>query len=485
MSLSISLSNALSGLGVASRSAQVVSDNIANATTEGYSRREVQSSARQLGGAGAGVQFDGVQRIVNQTIVNERALASSALGSSETLSVFSLEALRVLGEPQEASSVVSVFANLEQALLEAESRPESNARLYDVLANLNSVAEKLNASSAETQRIRVRADTEIATAVETLNSNLQQLAELNNQVLRARATNQDYPALLDEQQRLLDTIGEFLPIKTFPRENDTIAVYSTTGARLLDSQTATFSFTPTKTITPDMTSVSGALSGLILDGTSIETGTENAPIGEGRLSALFEVRDSLAPELQSNLDALARELISRFEDPAIDPTLLPGDTGIFTDNGSVLNLANVVGLAARLQVNSAIDPEAGGELWRIRDGLNAATEGPAGNASLINSLSSTLNIPRNETGYSFDTGEASMSARISDFTANQGKKAVFGENRYVFNKNLFASLNDQVLSQGVNIDQELQKLLLIEQSFAANARVIQVTDDLMQILVGL
>ena len=36
---------------------------------------------------------------------------------------------------------------------------------------------------------------------------------------------------------------------------------------------------------------------------------------------------------------------------------------------------------------------------------------------------------------------------------------------------------------GVDTDQEMQKLLLIEQSYAANARVIQTIDELMQMLL--
>ena len=42
---------------------------------------------------------------------------------------------------------------------------------------------------------------------------------------------------------------------------------------------------------------------------------------------------------------------------------------------------------------------------------------------------------------------------------------------------------EQELLNGVDTDQEMQKLLLIEQSYAANARVIQVVDDMMRRLM--
>ncbi|EKD61720.1 MAG: hypothetical protein ACD_54C00129G0001, partial [uncultured bacterium] len=52
MSISGGLSSALSGLNAAARAAEIVSSNIANAMTEGYGRRELQTSARSLGGSG-------------------------------------------------------------------------------------------------------------------------------------------------------------------------------------------------------------------------------------------------------------------------------------------------------------------------------------------------------------------------------------------------------------------------------------------------
>ncbi|MEL7027010.1 MAG: flagellar basal body protein, partial [Pseudomonadota bacterium] len=50
MSISTSLSSALSGLTATSRAAELVSSNISNALTEGYGRRELATSARITNG---------------------------------------------------------------------------------------------------------------------------------------------------------------------------------------------------------------------------------------------------------------------------------------------------------------------------------------------------------------------------------------------------------------------------------------------------
>ena len=57
MSISSTLSSALSGLTASSRAADVVSSNIANAMTEGYSVRRLDLAARQLGNDGSGVRI--------------------------------------------------------------------------------------------------------------------------------------------------------------------------------------------------------------------------------------------------------------------------------------------------------------------------------------------------------------------------------------------------------------------------------------------
>ena len=47
------------------------------------------------------------------------------------------------------------------------------------------------------------------------------------------------------------------------------------------------------------------------------------------------------------------------------------------------------------------------------------------------------------------------------------------------------SLSEAAARNGVDTDDEMQKLLLIEQAYAANARVMQTLDELMQHLLGI
>lgn len=483
MSISRTLSNAVTGLTAASRSAQLISTNVANATTEGYARREIVLSARLTGSDGAGVKVDGIQRIVDEVAVRERRLASASLEQTTSVNEFYKTALASLGEPNDPSSLSARTAELERALLAATSAPESEARLTDVLNGAQSLVSKLNDLSKSVQKTRQDAENAIMQEVEFLNEKLAQIGELNAQILRARQTDQDYPGLLDSRQRLVDDVARIIPVQELQRDNGTIALYSTTGGLLVDATSAKFEFDAIGFIAADMTLASGALSGLVLNGEPISTSGEFSPIAGGRIAGLFAVRDQYAPELQDNLDAFSLDLLQRFEDPTLDVTLNGGDPGLFADNGNALNVLNVTGLAGRISINGAVDPASGGAVSRLRDGIGAPITGPVGNPALLDAMLERLGEFRTPTGGSLSQTDRTVATFASGILSFAGQALEQSNTRLAFEQSRFDGLNDVILSDGVDTDQELQKLLLVEQAYAANARVVQVADELLQFLL--
>jgi flagellar hook-associated protein 1 FlgK len=483
MSISATLSNALTGLTAASRGAQIVSSNVANANTEGYARREIELSPRLVGGVGAGVQVDGINRIVDNTVLRERRLAEAAVGNNDVLTGFYEDLLNLTGTPDDGSSLSAAFVDLETSFLEASFRPDSETRLYSVLNAAEALTRKINGVSDGIQKLRQDADEAIASQVAILNQSLVQIADLNAEILRAKGSNLDYPALLDQRQRLVDEISQIVPIRELPRDNDTIALYTLTGGLLLDAKPAQFSFEATAPITPDMTLTSGALSVLQVNGQNMSTSGAFSPIAGGSLAGLFTLRDELAVEAQTNIDEVARSLAARFESPTLDTTLLVGEPGLFTDSGSPLNPTDQVGLAGRLSVNSLVDPAVGGAVWRLRDGLGAATPGPTGNPTLLNGSLAALEALEPPVAGSFGVASRSASEFASSLISQIGRAQQASENRLSFERARLTGLQDAERRDGVDTDQELQKLLLIEQAYAANARVVQAADELLQALL--
>ena len=481
MSISGSLSSALSGLNAAARSAELISSNVANAMTEGYARRDLQLGARQLGDTGQGVRINGVAREVDQILLRDLRLARAGAEGLDSRAAFHQRLEGMLSGPGNLSARVD---GLDAALIAAAARPDSEARLSAVLDGARGLVSGLRAASDAVQGARLDADRAIAADVADLNRTLSTIARLNGDIAGMAVGGRDSSALQDQRQQLVDRISTIIPLREVQDDQGRIALYTSGGAILLDGRPAELGFTPVGMITPDMTLASGALSGLTLNGTALRS-DDAGPLAGGRLAAQFAIRDSLAPEAQGLLDSMARDLVERFEDPALDATRAAGAPGLFTDSGAVFDPADEVGLSQRLALSAAVDPAQGGAIWRFRDGLGAITPGPVGDNRLLEALGAALTTQR-----SLPTGPLAGAARglaghSGALLGQIGTNRLIAETEAGFATARAGALDLLQKANGVDTDREMQELLLVERAYAANARVVKTVDEMIQLLLGM
>ena len=482
MSMTSSLSNALSGLQAASRAADLISSNVANALTEGYGRRTLEVSARSLAGNGGGVKIDGVRRQVDAAVLADRRSADGGLAASSAAAGFLAGLEAAIGSPEDPYSLSGRMVGLETSLISAASLPESNARLSTALRAAQDLAGQIGSISDHIQQSRVDADRQIADGVATINDALARIERLNSEISVSIYKGNDAASLMDQRQAQVDRIAEWLPLREVPRDNHQIALYTPFGAALIDGKASVLGFSRVNVITPDMSLGSGALSGLTVNGNVIDTVGDRSVISGGRLAAEFAVRDDSAVRAQTEVDALARDLIERFQAPA-DATLSAADPGLFTDGGALFDPLNEVGLSQRLAINAAADPDQGGALWHLRDGLMAAGPGPVGDGTGLQRLVAAVQASRGPASGAL----AGIAASAPGFAA--GFLSLFATEHQVAqaDQSYAAARHDTMkkleLQGGVDTDQEMQSLLLVEQAYTANARVIQTVDTLLQALL--
>ncbi|WP_299956353.1 flagellar hook-associated protein FlgK [uncultured Roseobacter sp.] len=481
MTISSALSNAMTGLRAAGRNSQTISANIANAMTPGYGVRSVDLTSSQLGG----VRIDGITRNVNPALLVDRGLAEAAFNNASDRTQFLKSYEDFLGIPDDPNSLSARIAQFESSLVTSTSRPDAPERLDASVNAARDLATLISSASRDIQEARSEADRNIDFQVKKLNSSLVSVQELNRQITKTAALGGDTSALQDNRQALVDEISAMVPVRQVPRDNGQIALYSTGGAILLDGGVAEIEFNAVNQVTPYMTLGGGTLSGLTVDGYPVQTNSTRGALGGGSLGAQFEIRDELGVEAQTQLDALTRDLIERFQDPAVDPTLAVGDAGIFTDSGIAFDPLNEVGISERLSINAAIDDRQGGESWRLRDGINAAVQGDVGDSRLLQALSETLTARRVPASGDFGSGAFSAINLASTLTSQLGADRAQAEQTQTFTSTQFNELTQLVLAEGVDTDQELQKLLLVEQTYAANARMIEAADEMMQTILRL
>lgn len=485
MSITKALSNAVSGLTATARGTEVISSNLANLMTPGYARREMEVSAQTLGGSGGGVRIDGITRVVKAGLLAEMRLAGSAKAEATTRLTFMKSMEQLVGLPGDVGGLGTALGNFRAALSEASSRPDDDIRLANLLSSAEVLAGRLNTASDAVQAQRGNADAAIATDVSTLNDSLARVAHLNRRIAVVTAEGHDPSSLMDERQSVIDRISAIVPVQEVPREAGKVALFTAEGAVLLDgSIPSKFEFQPTIQFTPQMAVGTPPVGQLVMNGNVLDASQMRLFSG-GTLTANFAIRDELAPQLQQELDSLALELHDRLADPSVDPTITATDPGLFTDAGMRADPATVVGLAGRITINDAVDPDAGGALWRLRSGLGAVAAGPVGDSSQLIRLSNAVDRAGAPPAVSVFEGNSSLSQRLATFESRVSLRRISAEGDSAVRNSRAETITTRFLDDGVDSDAEMQRLLQYEQAYAANARVIQAIDDMMDQILRL
>lgn len=481
MSLSLSMSAALSGLSVTARGTQLVSDNIANAQTEGYGVRTLTQAARVTGREGSGVVITGINRDIDPMLLADLRQARAEKSQGDIVSGFWSRIESVFGMPDEPGGLTNLINALEVSLQHAAAQPESEALLQRVSQAATDIARSFVALDDTLQVQRDNADFGIAKDVETLNQTLLAITDLNEKIQKQTLLGGAPESLMDARQRLIDDVSKIVSIREIPREDGRVMLMGQDGSVLADRTAARFSFTRTHAPGPGEFVENGALSEIIVNGRALTS--DSALLASGRLGAFLEIRDTAAPNVQNQLDTLAQDLITRFSQPDIDPSLDTGDFGLFALANMTELPADKTGIAGHLRLNPLADPADGGALWRLRHGLGTNTE-PSGmaldNALLsrkLHALNTPLPLPDGT------SSAKSIAMHASDTLSMIATNRLTQDQRGAVSMARVSALEDAFTARGVDTDAELSKLLVLEQAYAANAKVIATVDAMWRSLL--
>lgn len=483
MSVTSAINIAKSGLDVASRRADLIANNVANASTPGYVRRELSVSEMLTGGRASGVTAGGISRAENPTLTSERRALSSDLAQSTILASSWTVLSAKIGDTAEGSGLFKSFAEFGNALENAATTPESTATTNSLYQSAVNIVSEFNSASRMINQQRVETDREILQSVQEVNTSLERVRDLNTRLSAIDRTTDQAASLFDDRARALDQLSEYLPIKTIDRGSGMVDILTTEGVYLLaGAQVQELEFSPSPAFGPTETVENGQLSGLKIGEVTLTPGSPNySAVSSGSLAALFQLRDQDLPEASAQLDAIAEDFLARFADDTVDTTKLPGEQGLFIDTDPAAG----AGLASRLSLNPAIDPAQGGELWRLKSGIGATTPGLEGDGSLFRRMSDAMSSV-NTINTAGIVGSFSANELAAHFSSIAGEKRIGYEATLASASSQHTALAEAEFQEtGVDIDTQMQELMLVEQAYAANARVIEVANQLLTRLMEL
>jgi flagellar hook-associated protein 1 FlgK len=304
MSLAATLSTALTGLDVAQRALAVTANNVANAGTDGYSRKKVNQETVVVGGQGLGVRATEVGRVIDEYLAAELRTQTGRLGRDQVLSdTLGRVQDAVFGAPGDANrGIPSQIEALSTAFESFAATPESTPLRVAAVNAAVDLLDRIDASAEAVQTIRRDVDREIGQTVQQINGDLQALDDINKDIARAGATAET----LDRRDVLIGSLAGNLDVTVLQRDNGTVSLYTAGGVALLEDKPRVVVYGSTGSVGEN--TVFGAIT--VYREEQIDTSTGRPLTGEvGRALVSSGVRASLTPELQADAVADPAQLV--------------------------------------------------------------------------------------------------------------------------------------------------------------------------------
>jgi flagellar hook-associated protein 1 FlgK len=337
MSLNLALLNALSGLQTNQTALRVVSNNVANANTVGYTRKLADAQSRVIAGMGAGVQLGPIHRNVDSTLAEQVRSTTTNLRGLEVAQQFFQRMQDMFGSPGSNSSLGAMMSDFSNKLAGLAVNPESVSLRLDAVSSAVRMAERFNQMSADTQQLRLEADAAIGQAIDSVNADLDIIQDLNEQITAAKLRNLPIGDLEDQRDLALSRISEQMEITTFGRENGEITVFTRTGRTLLDGTPQYLAHTAA-TALQAATTYPGAIDGIDLGGNDITNDFRS-----GRIASLIALRDRQLPELTAQLNELATTMRDEINRVHNQGTGLPAATQLVGSRAQTATAAAYAG----------------------------------------------------------------------------------------------------------------------------------------------
>jgi flagellar hook-associated protein 1 FlgK len=481
MGLSLALNSARSALLATSSQIATTARNTAGANDPGYSRKVVSLVS------GAGGTSVVVTRASDAALFTRKLSAASAAAEGQAL-LDGLTALsKTVGDTSDAGSPAARLGAFNAALQAAANRPDDAGLARTAIESARDLAGSLNSAAAAVHDARAQADQGMADSVSRINDLLGQFDQANKAVMRGTASGQDVSDSLDDRDRILSQLSAEIGISVSDRPGGDMAIYTDSGVTLFDRGARTVSFTQTTAFSAGTTGAA-----VTVDGVPVTGASSPMRLASGRLAGLASLRDEAAVTYENQLDAIAGALVDTFQEagnPA-DPGYAGPRTGLFTAGSAGALPASAAGLAGRIALNAAADPQAGGTVAVLRDGgMNGSAyrENPGSDAAYAGRLRALADGLA--TARSFTPGPPlNETATLAGFAADSAgwleatRKTASGDADY--QKTLLSRATDALSNAvGVNGDDETAQMLQLERSYTASAKILTMVDTLLQTLL--
>ncbi len=315
MGLSTALTTSLSGLRTTQSGIELVSSNVANANTAGYTRKNISLEADVIAGRTAGVRVAAVQREIDTYVQRQLRTEVSGLAFSDIAASFLNQLQGLYGTPGGANSLDTRVSKFTGALDALATTPSSHSARQDVLNEARLMTQQLKGISSSIQSMRQDADRGLANTVDRTNAALQGLEKVQQQIgVMAGAGQQVSPDILDQRDLFIAELSELVDVRV-SEVGGRLSIYTNGGGALfVDNKASTLQFEGPAAMVPHALYSEDPAERNI--GTVLLIGPDGTPrdlladgkLRSGEMKAFAELRDNILVEAQRQLDELASSM---------------------------------------------------------------------------------------------------------------------------------------------------------------------------------
>ena len=445
------INNALSGALAAQVAISASSQNIANLQTKGYTRQAALLTAigpdASSRSAGNGVQVSSLLRFSDnyKSQAMWRAASDQGLYSQSQAYLTQLES--VMGD--ESASISGGIDKFFKALNAVAGDPGSTPLRQQVLTSAGLMSERFNGLNNVFNAQLASVRQQRSAIVDSANAQISSIADLNLQIIEAKASGVSASALIDTRDQAIDELASKIALEVSDNPDGSRDVSLKTGqALVLGSMHGTLSAAPTAT-SPQEFRLDFAGTSYVLDANKMG----------GQLGGLTQYETNTLLKLQADTAELAQQIAVR-----MNTQLAAG----FKPNGAA---------GSPLFVYT---PGSGSDMLKVVGGFKAedlafsadGQPGDTGNLQLLVAIKNqSVTLPNLGTVLLSDADTQLVGKLGVDSQLNKASLKTTAAVRT-------QSVDDWQSTSGVNQDEEAVNLVEYQNMYQANMKVISVANSL-------
>lgn len=450
---------------------QTTAHNIANKSTEGYSRQRVEMLSNLPVGEGKlrigmGARAGAVTRTNNEYIEKQLEREGNQLGNFESRSEMLARVEEVYNE-QVNKGLNHSMGNFFNAFRELSNNPESLATRTQVKESAENLTKDFKRVNNQLREIQRDADFRITTKVEEINQLTREIATLNEKVQSVEIAGVTANDERDRRDQLIKDLSQKVNIRWAEGKDGAVTITAGNTA-LLVSGYSQMDLKVASTPAHD-----GKREGNV---DIYYQNTENsspvnvtAQLTGGEVGGLLQVRDEICNGLLDNMDVLAYSLSEEVNNVHLQGYDRNGRTGTLLFD----NLAAVENASERMALNEDV----ANDVSLIAAAGQANAPGDNRVANILSGL---------QYRQTMDDGTATFDDFYNSLVGQIGIETQRANSAQESQKDIVNQLkNVRESISGVSLDEETTKMIEFQKAFDASARLIRTADEMMDTVLNL